>query len=124
VKNFSVFLAAGMLCMFVLYPEASCAGDEIDVTMQVIDDLDQIDDELSTMPGPWVDAGEDGDDSAADIDDAIAVSDQGQAEFEDDFEHDDVNDVMDEHLAEEGNFEEGEQVDDDKFDTETHQDQP
>jgi hypothetical protein len=86
--------------------------------MQVIDDLDQIDDELSAMPGPWVDPDEPGDD----VD--TAVSDQGLAEFEDDLEHDDVNDVMDEHLADEGNFEEGEQVDDDKFDTEAHDNSP
>jgi hypothetical protein len=117
------FSAAGsVLCLLALFSTAA-ADDELEVTMEIIEDLDDLEG-IREMRGPTPDNAID-DARDADGDVPEAAYDPGMEEgdrdgFGDDFEHDDVNDDMNDGLDREGDFEESEQVDDDAFDEEQH----
>jgi len=130
-----VFIATLVLTCFAYFPAPVFADglDDLDVTMEVMDDMAGIDDAVLEMRGPEGDDfvggdGDDpGDDSGDDFDDKASDHEEGgegdsgeddfgeeQREFEeheDDFEDDD--DFDEEDLDEEDDFEEeeGEDVD-------------
>jgi len=127
-----VFIATLVLTCFACFPAAVFADglDDLDVTMEVMDDMAGIDDAILEMRGPedddFVGGDGDGDDSDDDPEsDSGGFDDEGsdhdeddfgeeQGEFEeheDDFEDDD--DFDEEDLDEEDDFEEeeGEDVD-------------
>jgi hypothetical protein len=125
MRELKLLLASMALASIALLPAISSANDELDVTMDIIEDLTDIDDEVSTMRGPG-DHGDALSDNEHDRDDSDVTSSEDADEEEDhrfddidrgdDFENDEDFDFEDEHsLAEEDNFEhdEGEDVDDD-----------
>jgi len=131
MRELKLFSASVALTCIALFPAISSASDELDVTMDIIEDLADIDDEVSTMRGPG-DHDEalsnnehDGDDfdEASDEEDEHRFDDIDRG---DDFENDEDFDFEDEHsLAEEDSFEhdEGEDVDDDDIDDEMDDDE-
>jgi len=114
MKQFSIFIATLALTCVAMFPTASLAEDldDLDVTMEVLDDTSDIDDAVAQMRGPG--DGDDSDDGGNDDD-----SGDGEDEFdgsddfndEDGFEDDDDFDNEDEFEDEDG-FDEGEDIDD------------
>jgi hypothetical protein len=86
---------------------------DLEVTMEVIDDLSQLEGLVTEMPGPGNrEMGREGDSR----DKVSAGGSRGSDGATDRFEHDDMTE--DDHmrlLESEGDFEEGEDVDDDRF---------
>ena len=133
MKELKILLASMALTCSALFPAVSSANDELDVTMDIFEDLADIDDDIATMRGPGDHDDDFGDDehSGEDFDgegfDAESDEDSDAEEGERDhrfdnidgsneFENDEDFDEQDEHdLAEEDDFEhdEGEDVDDD-----------
>ena len=121
-----VFIATLVLTCFAYFPAPVFADglDDLDVTMEVLDDVAGIDDAILEMRGPEGDGDDLGDDSGddeasdheedreGDAGEDDFGEDQGEfEEHEDDFEDDD--DFDEEDLDEEDDFEEeeGEDVD-------------
>ena len=101
---FAVSLALGMLM-----PAAVMANEDLEVTMEIIDDISELDGMLAEMPGP--DEGsfrEDGE--GAEIE--KPSGDRPSRKSNDGFEHDKMDeDRIERDLQEESDFEEGEDVD-------------
>jgi len=71
MRHFNVFIATIILTGFALVPAAASADDldDLDVTMEVINDLASVGELIATMEGPGdddVDDGDDGDDDSED----------------------------------------------------------
>lgn len=111
--RFSVYGAAWLV--LGLMPGELPADIEVDATMQIVEDLDELDDVRVRRVEP-VDVevnrfGEVEEDFAATI---------RAAGFADDFAYDNAADDFDDDLLGEGDFEESELVDTDDFDEEAH----
>jgi hypothetical protein len=138
MKQLTIFLATLVLTGLALSPAAARADDldDLEVTMEVFDDLSDLDGEIARMDGPDhddVEAGEDDFEEEMDDDDAEDGSGAGsEVEFadednigalEDDFEEDaDFDDESE--LNEEDDFEEdeGEDLDEDEYDEDDYDD--
>lgn len=142
MKHVTVFFAITALTLVAFFPATARADDELedlDVTMEVLDDLGDFDNRMSRMRGPdmagvgeddWEDAEVeefddivDEDDSAEDEDDDFGDDEmddemddefEGEDDFEDDFEDDDVEEHDD--------LDDGDDVDDDSFDDDDEDD--
>lgn len=130
-------LALGIALAALTFSPVTQADDELDVTMEVMDDLADFGDDINEMRGPIADGdalfvGDEHDDDDFDDDDERNDSDVGGSsnsdmssadeellkEFEgieDDFEYDDVNDDFDDDIDEQDDYDEDEEVDDDEF---------
>ena len=135
MKGLRLILAGAALAALAWTP-ASHADDELEVTLQVLDDLSDLDGGIIEMPGPGDEfreddfetgddedgTGEFGEDGAEmreedpQIRDFIEVDESEFGGIEDDFEHDDVDTDIEDDLDEEDDFEEEEDVFDDDFD--------
>jgi hypothetical protein len=106
MKQFNVFLTTLILTCFALFPGIASAGDldDLDVTMEIIDNIGDISDVVAEMDGP--EDGRAGDDESD--------ADDYEESDGDDFESDDDFDEENDNFAEEHDFEEGEDVDDDR----------
>ena len=144
MKEFKLLIASMVLTCFALFPVASLADDDLDVTMEILDDLAQLEGVVLQMPGPdGSDKGsaggdddgddhedEDGDDHEDQKDgfhDDDTESGEGEHDFgdgftggeDDGFEHDDEGDTDDDLEPGEDDAE-GDDVDTDEFDDEEH----
>ena len=119
MKAIGLFVATLVLASPALLPGSADAGelDDLDVTMDVIDDMSDLDDALAEIEGADINEGRDHEDPG------YSVTRRSEAEYEDDFtgeeggfEHDE--DFDDEPLDAEDDFEteEGEDVDLDEYD--------
>lgn len=131
MKPINLFFATLVLACFAFFPGAVHADDldDLDVTMEVIDDVAGLDFAIAEMEGPDdvgdFDDGADeeseydgveGEEEPVPEDDYDEIEDEFENDMEGDFEHDE--DFDDEELDEEDDFEheEGEDVDDDEYD--------
>ena len=55
MKQIRIFLAGFALSAFVLFPAAATANDDLDVTMDILESMDDVDDDVIVMEGPDVD---------------------------------------------------------------------
>ncbi len=119
MKQLRLFIASIALTCIATFPATSMANDDLDVTMDVFDDLAEVDDAITEMRGPeGIDEFEDdGGDGAAEDDEFLNEDVDDSFESDDDFEEDDENE-----LGNEGRFEDGEEVDDDVDETEDMED--
>ena len=121
MKGFRLLIASTAMTCLTFGPLTALADDELEVTMEVIDDLSDIDDEIVEMRGPSGDEDglEDELELVADADDDISAeefADDFDEEIEDGFEHDDGLDEIDDDFEADDDLEEGEDVDEDRFD--------
>ena len=117
MKGNSVVLA-GLLCGACSIFLAPAAAQDLEVTMEVIDNISQLEGIVAEMPGP----------ETTDSDEVRSGQPAGDGRTEqfsrddgspDPFEHDDMDDEAHERaLQSEGDFEEGEDVDDERFEIE------
>ena len=128
MDSFRIFLAAVVMSCLSLLPLTASADDELEVTMEVIDDLSDVDGDFVEMRGPDFD--EDPLEEANDEEAGDEIDEDLLAEFDeeilDDFEHDDAGDEFfaadfDEDAED---LDEGEDVDIDEFDEEPMDDEP
>lgn len=126
-------LFVSLTCLALSPAAALAADDELEVTMEVIDDLASIDGQIVRMQGPedggrTSDEGVAGDgfdiedddaqdvDADRNVDESDFLDDFGE-ELSDDFEHDDNGEgLADLDFESNDDLEEGEDVDDDRFD--------
>ena len=126
MKGIHILIASMAASALALAPTAARADDELEVTMEVVDDLEGLEEEIARMDGPGdnrieedLPESEDGDDE-----DDRGILDQfeemdGEFDIEDDndgFEFENEEEEADEEFDAEDDFEEGEDVDDDEFD--------
>jgi len=106
MKQFNVFLTTLILTCFALLPGIASAGDldDLDVTMEVVDNIGDISDVVAEMDGPDDGHASDDESDADDYEDGAG----------DDFASDDDFDEENDDFAEEHDFEEGEDIDDDR----------
>jgi len=137
MKQLNVLLATIALTSLSMAPTIAKADDheleDLDVTMDVVDNLEDIDDIITEMPGPEevdgyfgdADVESDGDRVANEESDAEAEGDGEGADVEEDSEFERQEDEfvtdedfteVDESFDEEGDFEEGDDIDDDSYD--------
>ena len=131
-------VALGVALALLCCSATAVADDELDVTMEVMDDLADLGNDINEMRGPLAsdidlfvdDSRDDGDfdeddeerddgDRGSQGNDFDSDDEELVKEFEgieDDFEHDDVNDDFDDDIDEEDDYDEDEEVDDDEFD--------
>lgn len=119
---------ATALTLLALSPVALADDDELEVTMEIMVNEDDLNDDINEMRGPGEEEFEDDGDDETDADD-LALNEEErerlEAEFagiEDDFEHDDVDEDQDADIDEEDDFEEDETVDDDEFEEDLEDD--
>ena len=130
MRQLCAFAAILALTCFALTPNMARADDldDLEVTMEVLDDTSGLDFEVSAMRGP--EGSEDGSRDAlgedeGDADDGFSEDEEPEEDFgeddgfsedeeQDDFSADD--EFSDDDLSEEGDFEEGEDIDDDEPD--------
>ena len=113
MKDLKLLIANMVLTCFALFPVASLADDDLDVTMEVLDNLAQIEGVVLELRGPeGDDEGDDDSESGEGEDDFGDGSDDGE---EDGFEHDGSTNVEND-LEGEDEFDEGDHVDTDEFD--------
>lgn len=130
MKQLTICLATLVLTCFALAPAAARADelDDLEVTMEVFDDLGQIDGEIAEMDGPDRDdmrAGEEyleeeevdeADEGSAEDDYGLEQEDEFD-EYVDDFEDDsDFEDESDLHEEDDFEEDEGEDLDEDEYD--------
>ncbi len=128
MKGIHVLIASMAASALALSPAIATADDELDITMEVIDDLETLEEEIARMEGPGSNdieedfPGEDGE--GGDDEDDRSILDQFE-EMDGEFDVDDENDGFefenedeeaDREFESEDDFEEGEDVDDDEFD--------
>jgi len=132
MKQTNLLLAALILTSLSLLPAAATAQelDDLDVTMEVVDDVEGIGDVVIEMRGPETtdgDAGEagfsyDGSDGSSDgefaegAEQEVAEEDDRFGRPEDKFVIDKDFDESEDNLGSEGDFDEGEEIDDDQYD--------
>ena len=128
MKELKLLIAGMVLTCIALFPVASLADDDLDVTMEILDNLAQIEGVVLQMPGPDDDdksgGGGEGDDyeddGAGDDDHENGFEHDGEEDgddHEDSFEHDDEG-KTDDDLQPDENHDEGDDVDTDEFDDE------
>ena len=118
MKRLSLIVAGLLLGAWPMLAALAAADQDLEVTMEVIDNVSQLDGVISEMPGPRLgefdeerDERPPGDSPAAQL-----TRDDGSP---DPFEHDDMDDEAHERaMQSEGDFEEGEDVDDERFEIE------
>lgn len=101
-------LASLLLAATALPPALADAEDELEVTMQVLDDVEDLDENFTRPRDPVPAEPVDHEAAAAE---ALAAAEAEFAAIGDDFEHDDVDDDIDEDLDDEDDFAEHEEVD-------------
>lgn len=132
MKQINVLTAALILASLSLLPAAVNAQelDDLDVTMEVVDDVEGIDDVVTEMRGPQTTDGESGEGAFGDeesdgpsdqqtdgnSEEEVAEEDQRFEEQEDKFVMDEDFDESVDNLSGEGDFDEGEDIDDDRYD--------
>jgi hypothetical protein len=127
MKTSNVFFTILVLGLMAFAPATVCAADELDdldITMQVLDDTSELEDTIAEMEGPddddvevWEDESEyEYGDEMRDKEDASSGAEEFTEEFEDEFEHDEV--YEEDEMEREDDFEDGEDVDEDAFDDE------
>lgn len=125
MKQLNLFAAMLLLTSVSLLPATAGAQDldDLEVTMEVVDDLAGIGDVVTEMPGPEMADG-DGSDESGDTE-SDGESEQDLTTKDERFDAQDDRFVIDDDFsedndgfAEEGNFEEGEDIDDDRYDIE------
>ena len=130
MKELKLMIASMVLTCFASFPVASLADDDLDVTMEILDNLAQIEGVVLQMTDPDDnDKGADGggdegddyeDDGAGDDDHEDRFEHDGEEDgddHEDGFEHDDEGET-DADLEPGENHDEGDDVDTDEFDDE------
>ena len=132
MKYFQTLLVSTALSLLALGPAAAQSDNELEVTMEVIDDLEGIED-IVRMRGPVAedrivaDEGAEEDLFGDQYEEASRLASQGfggeefaaqfEENIEDDFEYDDRDEDMDESFEDErDDLEDGENVDQDEFD--------
>lgn len=118
MKRLTIFAVSLISTCWLLLPATGRADQDLEVTMEVIDDLAELDGIVSQMPGPGSnDFGEDDDRNLRGDDAGERLGEEGGRP--DGFEHDDMDeDDADREMTSEDEFEEDEDVDDDLFDEE------
>ncbi len=133
MKQLKVMITATLFASLSSLPAVSVAEDldDLEVTMEVVDDVEGIQDVVIEMPGP---EGTDGDredggftdpasdasanESSDNADEAGAGEDERFDRHEDEFVTDEEFTENDRDFAEEGDFEQSEEIDDDRYDIE------
>jgi hypothetical protein len=130
MKQLNLFGATLLLTSLALLPAMAGAQDldDLEVTMEVVDDLAGIGDVVAEMPGPEMADGdaltEDGSDESGDAESngesgqELTAEDERFDKQDDRFVIDDDFSEDNDGFAEEGDFEEGEDIDDDRYDIE------
>ena len=133
MKQANIFLAVTALTLMSFFPAVARADemDDLEVTMEVLDDPSDLEFNMTRMRGPddgdvdegdWQDGGEDADDEyddeadGRDDDESEDAGDLDDGDTDDEFEHDD--ELEEEEMEDEDDFEDGEDVDDDEYDDE------
>ena len=113
MQQFNVFLVTLILTCFALLPTAANADslDDLEVTMEVVDNIGDISDVVAEMDGPEDRHAEDDERESGDHEEGDSDHEEGGG---DDFESDDDFDEENDDFAQEHDFEEGEYVDDDR----------
>lgn len=124
MNKFYLLVCSVALTFLAMFPATAAANDKLEVTMEVFDDVSELDGDLTEMQGPDGEheqddlrAGEeDRDGEGEDVADWRKEDFVADASQHDDFEHDDKKDGDGvRELESESDFEEGEDVDDDFF---------
>jgi len=108
MKPSLIGLASLALAATALSPALADEEDELEVTMQVLDDVADLDEDFTRRRGPVPAEPVDEEAAAAE---ALAAAEAQFAGIRDDFEHDDVDDDIDQDLDDEDDFAEHEEVD-------------
>lgn len=127
MKQLNVLIATLLLTSLSLLPEITRAQDleDLEVTMEVVDDIEGIADVTTEMPGPMPASGENSESAFGESPDAesgeeseeqVAEEDERFDRHEDEFVTDEDFTEEDESFDDEGNFEEFEEIDDDAYD--------
>jgi hypothetical protein len=123
MKQLNLFIATFVLGSLSLLPAASKAEDldDLEVTMEVVDNIEGIMDVVIEMPGPEAADGTvtEGGETARSADEEPAeesAQDQRFGRQDDEFVTDEDFTEQDENFDQEGDFEESEQIDDDEYD--------
>ena len=124
MKQLNVLLATLVLTSLSLLPAMTEAQEleDLEVTMEVVDDDEGIIDVVAEMPGPMAgdgetEFGESPDaESGEESEEQVAEEDERFDRHEDEFVTDEDFTEEDERFGEEGDFEEFEEVDDDTYD--------
>jgi hypothetical protein len=121
MKYLNVFAASLALACCPLLAVAALADQDLEVTMEVIDDISELDGLIAEMPGPQGDTfREDGEGTQT----ADGPDERPAGRSDDGFEHDDMDeDRIERDLRSEGDFTEGEDVDIDVDDFEDGSDE-
>jgi len=98
----------GLASLALAAPALADDEDELEVTMQVLDDVGDLEDDFTRGRRPVPAEPVDEEAAAAE---ALAAAEAEFAGIRDDFEHDDVDDDIDEDLDDEDDFGEHEEVD-------------
>ena len=133
MKQLNILIASMVLTTTGMLPAVALADmDDLDVTMEVLDDIADIDGQVLVMRGP--DGGEESDEMESDEDevreDDASETDERESEEEvrdemnealvreDGFEDDDDfrNEEDGDHTEDESDFDDGEEIDEDEFD--------
>ncbi len=125
MKGIHVLIASMAASALALAPAVATADDQLDVTMEIIEDLEGLEEDIARMEGPVEDNFEvdlpDGEGSEEDDRGILDQFEEMDGEFDvddenDGFEFDNEDEVADREFESEDDFEEGEDVDDDEFD--------
>lgn len=117
MRQASCLLAAMALTLWTTFPNAARADvvDDLDVTMQVLDDIAEIDEQISAMPGPGDDLREDL--ATTDEDAADGSGDDDPFDHDGDWEREFSGDMDSEaDPADDRDVDLGEDIDDDRID--------
>ena len=118
MKRVSLIVTGLLLGAWPMLAALAAADQDLEVTMEVIDNISQLDGVVSEMPGPKLGEFDEEQDerSRGDSPAAQFARDDGSP---DPFEYDDMDDEAHERaMQSEGDFEEGEDVDDERFEIE------
>lgn len=147
MKPFNVFLAVVVLALAAFLPAAARADemDDLDVTMEVVDDVNDLEEKIAEMRGPddvvakggqedgddepggqdepWHDGADDRSEGESGEGPEDESEDEGDEGFDDDFEDEeefenDEDELDEEEMEHEDDFEDGDDVDQDEFDDE------
>lgn len=123
MKRTSV-LIAGLLCgAWSMFPALGDANQDLEVTMEVIDNISQLDGVVAEMPGPEVGEFDEERDEQSREERSSEQSSRKDGS-PDPFEYDDMDDEAHQRaLQSEDDFEESEDVDDEHFEIEEEDDQ-
>lgn len=138
MKQVNIFFAVLVLTLMAFAPAAARADDDMDdleVTLEVLDDVQDLDDAIAEMAGPddddvtdedWERSGnaeDEPDDEGEPEDepeDEEEFEDEMEDDFEDEFEHDD--EASEDEMEDEDDFEDDEDIDEDAIDDDDEED--